>query len=266
MHSRQPVIFVSHGSPTFVLEDNRTVQFWRSLPELLPEQPKMILAISAHWEHNRLSLCGGGAEPRIQHDFFGFPLELYEEKWELPDSTAAGDWLLDRLHSLLLEDIEHEPNRPLDHGVWVPGKVMWPRLAMPVLQLSLVKMLPPSVYVDIGRRLQELRNDGVLILGSGGITHNLGRVAFSNVAAVPEAWATTFVEAVESLLAARDYEGLARPLSLPYGRECHSTLEHFLPLLLVAGAAGSETMRPLHRAWAYGSLGLHAYGTIDSKV
>lgn len=266
MRARQPVMFISHGSPTFVREDNSTVRFWRSIPGLLPEPPKMVVIISAHWEHSGLSLCGGTPENRIQHDFFGFPLELYEERWELPDSTAAGDWLLGRLRSLLLEDIELEPGRPLDHGVWVPGKVIWPKPAMPIVQLSLVRMLPPRVYVDIGRRLQELRDDGVFILGSGGITHNLRHGSFVNNTAVTEPWAMAFVEAVESALAVGDYETLARPMSLPSGPDCHPTLEHFLPLLVIAGAAGVETLQPLHRAWLFGSLGLHAYGTINSTV
>lgn len=254
---RQPALFLSHGAPTFMLEGNATTRFWQSLLKLLPAKPRAILCVSAHWDAPQLRISGTLGKTGIQHDFYGFPSELYDITWREHEVAVTSAWLLHRLGELDVAVVED--NRPKDHGVWVPLKTAWQAPDFPVYQLSLSLAQGLGSHWALGQKLQALRDEGVLIIGSGGITHNLRALDWNAAedSAVP--WAAAFVEAAERAITAKDRDALCQPWELAYGRECHPTLEHYAPLLITLGAAGGEPVRAIHRSWMYGSFALNAY-------
>lgn len=255
---RQSALFLSHGAPTFMLEENATTHFWQSLPTLLPANPRAILCVSAHWDAPQLRISGTLGKTGIQHDFYGFPKKLYDISWDEHENHETAAWLLRRLSELKVDVVEDI--RPKDHGVWVPLKMAWPVPDFPVYQLSLSMAQGLDSHWSLGQKLQALRDDGVLIIGSGGITHNLHALEWSAAEDRAVPWATAFVEAVEQAIARNDRAALCNPWQLPFGKECHPTVEHYAPLLVVMGAASGEPVKALHRAWRYGNFALNAYG------
>lgn len=255
---RQPALFLSHGAPTFMLEENATTRFWQSLPARLPEKPRAVLCVSAHWDAPQLHISGTLGKTGIQHDFYGFPKALYDIGWDEHEDEETAAWLLTRLRELKVEVVED--NRPLDHGVWVPLKTAWPAPDFPVYQLSLSLAQGLHSHWALGQRLQALRDEGVLIIGSGGITHNLRALDWNAAEETAESWAAAFVDAVEQAITGNEREALCNPWQFPSGKECHPTVEHYAPLLVALGAADGETVRALHRSWMYGTFALNAYG------
>lgn len=261
-----PVLFLSHGPPTYALEQNPTTRHWARLPERLPAPPKAILCISAHWDTRAPQIAGGAAHPPIQHDFYGFPPELYHVTWS---PKGSGDWA-ERIADVCgdggPDTVLVDPSRPLDHGVWVPLRAAWARPPVPVLQLSLCTGKGGPWHLDLGRRLAPLREEGILIVASGGIVHNLSRLAPGTPDGTAAPWARRFVDAFEAALAKADEALLTDPWRLPHGREAHPTLEHYDPMLVALGAAGEEPLVPIHRAWTQATLALHSYATPTLKA
>ena len=255
---RQPTMFLSHGAPTFMMEENATTRFWQHLPATLPEVPRAVLCISAHWDKPQLSISGTQGKTGIQHDFYGFPKQLYDIGWSEHEDKATAIWLLQSLHKLGVEVIEE--SRPMDHGVWVPLKTLWPEPAFPVYQLSLSLSQGLDSHWALGKKLSALRDEGVLIIGSGGITHNLRALDWHAPEETAVPWATEFVAAVEQAIENNNHDALCNPLQFPYGKESHPTIEHYAPLLVVMGAAEGEHVQALHHSWMYGTFALHAYG------
>jgi 4,5-DOPA dioxygenase extradiol len=170
---RMPVLFVGHGSPMNAIEDNAWSRGFRKLGELLP-QPKAILSVSAHWYVPGTFLTGD-ERPRTIHDFGGFPRELYEQQYPAPGSVE----LAQRVSRLVGRGASLRTDWGLDHGTWSVLKYLRPEADVPVVQLSIDGRLPPEGHLAIGRALTPLREEGVLILGSGNVTHNL-RHAFAS--------------------------------------------------------------------------------------
>jgi 4,5-DOPA dioxygenase extradiol len=255
---RQPALFLSHGAPTFMLEENATTRFWQSLTARLPQKPRALLCVSAHWDAPQLHISGTLGKTGIQHDFYGFPKALYDIGWDEHEDEETAAWLLARLRELKVDVLED--NRPLDHGVWVPLKTMWPAPEFPLYQLSLSLAHGLDSHWDLGLRMRALRDDGVLIIGSGGITHNLRALDWhaAEESAVP--WAAAFVDAVELAISHNDRGALCNPWQFPSGKECHPSVEHYAPLLVALGAADGEAVQTLHRSWMYGTFALNAYG------
>lgn len=165
---RMPVLFVGHGSPTNAIEDNEFTRGWRDIARTLP-RPKAILCISAHWE-TRGALVTATDEPRTIHDFGGFPRELYEARYPAPGSS----WLArETCRIVKTADVGLDHEWGLDHGCWVPLRWMFPEADIPVVELSLDYSKPAQAHYDLARELAPLRDDGVLIVGSGNIVHNL---------------------------------------------------------------------------------------------
>ncbi|RME81435.1 MAG: dioxygenase, partial [Zetaproteobacteria bacterium] len=252
-----PVFFISHGAPTHAVADSAAARFWARIPEMLDAPVRCVLVVSAHWEARALTLAGRTASPRIQHDFYGFPETLYRLSWPLPDGRETGEWLKARLVEIL-EDVQEDPSRLLDHGVWVPLMRAWPKMPYPVFQLSLVAGWRGEDYLRLGAHLGALREEGVLLVGSGGIVHNLAELDRRHSLAEPAHWAQAFVQAVEVALASRDTEALLDPWALPHGRRAHPTREHYWPLLVALGAAEGP-MVAWFRAWEMGTLAMHAF-------
>ena len=249
--------FLAHGAPTHALAEGPVAAFWRSLPKRLAARPRAVLVISAHWEAPVPTLAGHTKAPRIQHDFYGFPKELYRIRWALGDARAAGREVGKSLRHAGVE-VAEAPERPLDHGVWVPLVRAWPEDPPPVLQLSLVAGWEGEDYWALGERLRALCEAGVLVIGSGGLVHNLAEVdpeAPPNAAA---AWAEAFLQSLLEALAARDLAQLWNPWRLPHGRRAHPTREHYWPWLVIAGL-GRGALSPLFARWEWSALAMHAF-------
>jgi len=255
---RLPTLFLSHGAPTFLLENNATTRFWQSLPDIIPGQPRAILCISAHWDAAQFRLSGTTGKTGIQHDFYGFPESLYDITWPEQNDDEISACLKQRLREAAIDVVED--SRAKDHGVWVPLKFSWPEPAFPVYQLSLSLSRGVDSHWTLGKKLSELRNEGVLIICSGGITHNLRSLNWNAPDGSVEPWARDFVEAVEHAIASNDRVALCKPWSFPGGKEAHPTVEHYVPMVVMMGAADGDLVKNIHRSWMYGNFSLNAYG------
>jgi len=250
-----PAIFVAHGAPTYALEDNAATRFWAAIPGLLPKPPKVILVLSGHWESPTPKLSSSIS---IQHDFSGFPADVYRLDWRLHDDPALAAWMLGELAQLGIK--AESENRPLDHGVWVPLKAAWPEPAFPIFQLSLGSTESPAGHIELGRKLASLRQAGVLVIGSGGISHNLGRIDWQAQENEANGWAVEFMQSFEEAVSRNNIEALSQPWQFPHGREAVPTLDHYLPFLVILGMAAADKLAPIHKGWGFGTLAMHSYG------
>ncbi len=231
---RMPVLFVGHGSPMNAVEDNVWSRGFQTLGILLP-RPKAILAISAHW-FVRGTFVTGNDRPETIHDFGGFPDQLFQMQYPAPGSADLAGRIV---HLLGSGRASVRQDWGLDHGTWSVLHHLRPAADVPVVQLSIDAGLPLAGHLDLGRALAPLRDQGILIMGSGNVTHNL-RHAMSSYAGgdvSTPAWAKSFDADVESASIQRDGAFLIRAVQGDAGRMCHPTLDHFLPLLYALGAA-----------------------------
>ena len=228
-----PTGFVGHGAPTNALNDARGAT-WRDWSAALP-RPTAILSISAHYEQAPPSLGATRTVPLI-YDFWGFPEPLYEIAYPAPGAPN----LADRVEALIGSSmtVVREEARGLDHGTWVPLLHMYPNADVPVLQLSLPWTNDPRRMFELGRELAPLRDEGVLILGSGNLVHNL-RAADWSSGPTPE-WAAEFDHWVAETLTEDRDDALQDYRHNPLAGMCHPTQEHFVPLLVAAGAASEH--------------------------
>jgi 4,5-DOPA dioxygenase extradiol len=255
---RAPVLFVSHGSPTEALEvDDWTeaiARFGRATP-----RPIAIASISAHWETHRAIGVTSSASPDTIHDFYGFPAPLYRIQYPAPGEPALAARIVERLQDAGFE-AALDPVRGLDHGTWSPLLHAWPLADVPVVQVSLPATLPAEL-LRFGAALAPLRDEGVLLLASGGAVHNLGEVAFDDKDRAPRGWATEFDGWVAARVAELDTAALARwKAEAPNPERAHPTTEHFDPLLVAVGArAHGDTPETLHEGFTYGCLSMRSF-------
>lgn len=257
-----PSVFVSHGSPTTALTDTPAHRFLMGLGAALP-RPSAILCVSAHWE-SEAPTVSTALSPETIYDFYGFPDELYRLSYPAPGAPELATRTVEVLRAAGFA-CEVDPDRGLDHGAWVPLLLSYPEAGVPVTQLSVQHHLGPAHHEAIGRALAPLRAEGVLVLGSGNITHNLkdalGRLRGGPGAdlSTPE-WAGAFDAWVAERVEAGGFEELADYRALaPHAEVAHPRDEHFLPLLTAAGAGGGVPGRALHRGFELGSLSMAAY-------
>jgi 4,5-DOPA dioxygenase extradiol len=248
-----PTLFVSHGSPMLFLEKDLPARgFLATLGSLVP-RPKAIVAVSAHWntEQPAVSLT---AKPETIHDFYGFPEALYRLHYDAPGAPQIADRVAELTGAVRAE-------YGLDHGAWVPAMLGWPAADIPIFQLAIQPYKNPAHHIALGRKLSALREEGILVMGSGGATHNLRRLVRGQHDLPPEPWARQFDEWVADKVAQGDEAALANYRSeAPYAREAHPTDEHFLPLHVAYGAAGEGARgKALHRSFASGNLSMAAY-------
>jgi 4,5-DOPA dioxygenase extradiol len=233
--NKTPALFVSHGSPLLAI-DSQAGETFRHWGQSL-SKPRALLVFSAHWETPQLAFGETVEHDNLIYDFSGFPPELYELQYPAPGAP----WLIEPIEELLGPEMPlSQTNRGLDHGVWVPLLRMWPQADIPILQMSLPhtlsnKPVSNQALFDLGRRLAPLREQGIMIIGTGVITHNL-REAFTGSHSEPPLWATSFDGWVKQTLQ-QDRRLLAGWEQAPYAQQNHPTPEHFLPLLIAAGAA-----------------------------
>ena len=246
--TRMPTYFIPHGGgPCFFMDPrpgtpedtwDRMADFLKNLPEDLPEPPKAVLIISAHWLTDVPTMITT-EKPKLYYDYYGFPPHTYELTWP---ATTSG-WLAERTKDLLTEagyEVAEETERGLDHGVFVPFKLIYPDADIPILQLSMLNTDNADAQIRYGQALSALRDEGVLIIGSGLSYHNLRQFYHQPFTTNPDSvtfdnWLTSAATDDESR-----NEKLASYLSAPAIRESHPTVEHLLPIMIAAGAATGD--------------------------
>ena len=254
-----PALFVSHGSPAFPLSDVPARRFLEGLAIDLGERPRAILVVSAHWETDEPTVNVVEVNATI-HDFYGFPEELYEIRYPAPGSADLAMQVRALLSSGGLP-VQVDSDRGLDHGAWVPLRLAFPAADIPVVQLSVQTHLGPDHHYRLGRLLAPLRDQGVLIVGSGSFTHDLSsfREYRDAIDAAEPDWVTRFADWMEQAL---DEERLAELLDYrrlaPEAARNHPTEEHLLPLFVAIGA-GQERVRHLHRSATHGILRMDVF-------
>lgn len=236
MTERMPAIFFGHGNPMNALVQNAYTRAWSSMGNAIP-RPQAILAISAHWYVPGTAVTNA-AVPRTIHDFGGFPQELYQVEYSAPGSPE----LAARVRELLVPNLVELDNRwGLDHGTWSVLCHVFPKADIPVVQLSIDETRSPADHYELGKRIASLREEGVLIIGSGNLVHNLHTYAWGRHEVEPFEWAVRFENRARELLRNGDhkplidYEGLG-----PDARLSIPTPEHYLPLLYVLGVRGKN--------------------------
>jgi 4,5-DOPA dioxygenase extradiol len=257
MSKRMPVVFVSHGAPDALIKAPDAVECWRDIGRHIPE-PSAILVVSAHWQAHYATTSRSDAPDTI-YDFSGFSPELYRMSYPAPGAPALAEKVTARLSAAGIRAETHL-NWGLDHGAWVPLSAMYPKADIPVTQLSLVEDGGPAAHFAIGTALAALRDEGVLIVASGAITHNFSWLNWhATPDQPPSSPAYEFSEWVANRLAARDLPALLNYRSAPNGEAAHPTEEHFMPLFVALGAAMDDTPIRHRPNFSYGALAMDAY-------
>ena len=253
MKKRMPVLFVGHGSPMNAIEDNEFSRAWTELGKTL-EKPKAILSISAHW-FSRGTKVNDSLNPAMIYDMYGFPNELYQLKYPAPGSPE----LAMHARDLIGDFVTIDNNWGLDHGTWSVLHRLFPAADIPVVQLSVSAMLSPAEHYEIGQKLRSLRNEGVLVFGSGNIVHNLSRVDWRMTDGQP--WAQEFDQYIHRAVTSGRHQdvidyasvGDAAQLSVP-------SMDHFAPLLYVLGASDADDqVRVMSADCTLGSMSMTSY-------
>lgn len=250
-----PSLYISHGSPMLALEPGASGPALKALADALP-LPAAILVVSAHWESDRL-LLSSAAKPETWHDFYGFPPPLYAVQYPAPGAPELAEELAQLLSEAgLPAGVDSE--RPFDHGTWVPLSLMYPEADIPVVQLSLPTRLGPAFQTRIGRALADLRRRGILLIGSGSITHNLGELDWRAGPEMVTPWAKEFRDWMVEHLAADDEAALHDyRRQAPHAARNHPRDEHLLPLYFARGAGCRFGL--VHSGFTLGALGMDIY-------
>ena len=255
-----PAAFLGHGSPMNAIERNRYTEAWREFGATSPK-PTAVLAISAHWYVNAVAVTAMPS-PRTIYDFSGFPPEL--SRFHYP---VVGDPGLARRVGALLgehEVLQDENQWGIDHGTWSVLCHVFPQADVPVVQLSIDARLAAAEHVEIGRRLAPLRDEGVMIVGSGNVVHHLGRISWGREG-FGEPWAIEFDEAVRELAESDDPARVIDVLGRPDAHLSVPTPEHFLPVAYIAGlaSAANRPLRTLVAGCEMGSLSMRSFVLAD---
>lgn len=250
-----PSLFISHGSPMLALQPGASGPALQRMAADLP-RPRAIVVMSAHWESREL-LVSGSPAPETWHDFGGFPRELFAVQYPAPGDPALAQQIVELLAADGLPACL-DNQRPFDHGTWVPLSLMYPAADIPVVQVSLPSHLGPALQTRIGQALRSLREQGVLLIGSGSITHNLGELDWRAGPQSIEPWAGDFRDWVVDKLSAQDETALHDyRKQAPYAERSHPSDEHLLPLYFARGAGGEFSIA--HQGFTLGALGMDIY-------
>jgi 4,5-DOPA dioxygenase extradiol len=230
---RLPAFFVGHGSPMNALASNAITRGWRAMAEAIPK-PRAIVSVSAHW-YAPGGRVTANQQPRTIHDFGGFPRPLYEVQYPAPGMPE----LAARVRDLLVpKEVDLDLRWGLDHGTWSVLVHMYPDASVPVIQLGLDETLAPEEHFALARRLRPLRTEGILVLGSGNVVHNLHAYAWGDHRIEPYDWGVRFEQRIRELMAAGDFESIARYEQMGQDAILSAPMpDHFLPLLYALAQA-----------------------------
>lgn len=281
---RQPAIFMSHGGgPGFFMDgsgslfedidmNSKPKKFFEDLSSLLPQQPRAIVVVSAHWEEDEFTVSYQDPSTSLIYDYYGFPRETYAPyiTYKAPTDIAVAEEISKRLEE---NHITFERmNRGWDHGVFLPMKLAFPEANIPIVQVSLKIGLDPAEHVKLGKALSSMREDNILLIGSGSMTHNLGEMR-SQASNSPAKWALDFTEWTKNKLEALNNENISEieydlmhiMEKAPYAKRCHPRTEHLVPLFFAFGAGTAKSQdtkikcRCVFSSMAAGSLSLDTY-------
>ena len=261
--THMPTLFVSHGAPLFALEPGETGPALAQWARAHADAPRAVVIMSPHWMA-RTPMVMTNAAPTTWHDFGGFPRPLYSLQYPAAGNPVLAQRVLDLLEAAGIA-AQADAQRPFDHGTWVPLMHLYPQANIPVVQVALPLGYGPREVYAMGQALQALRGEGVLVMGSGAMTHNLGEFGAYG-GGVPAPYAVEFSRWVESAVARGDRTALLNYRELaPHAHRAHPTEDHFLPLFFALGAAdwGQEEAAPaldyLSREILYGMLAMDAF-------
>lgn len=250
-----PSLFISHGSPMLALEPGASGPALARLAAQLP-RPRAIVVMSAHWETTELRVTSN-PHPPTWHDFGGFPAALYAVQYPAPGDPQLAEQVRQRLNEAGLPTTL-DAKRPFDHGAWVPLSLMYPAADIPVVQVSLPSQHGPAYQQQVGQALAALREEGVLLIGSGSITHNLRELDWRAGPESVEPWALAFRDWMIDKLAAGDTPALHDyRRQAPFAVRNHPSDEHLLPLYFARGAG--ERFATEHQGFTLGALGMDIY-------
>ena len=238
MTNVMPAIFFGHGNPMNALQDSEWTRAWAAIGKNLP-RPHAVLCISAHW-YLPATLVTAMTSPRTIHDFGGFPRELYQVQYRAPGDPK----LARRIQEMLMpSQVELDYSWGLDHGTWSVLLHVFPEADVPIVQLSIDETQPASFHFELGKRLAHLRNEGVLIVGSGNLVHNLHAYAWGKHVPEPYDWAVRFETLAKELMMAGEFDALTNYEAL--GRDAQlaiPTPDHYLPLMYVLGTMNKDDL------------------------
>ena len=250
---KMPVLFIGHGSPMNAIEDNTITQQWKMLGKAIPK-PKAILSISAHW-YTGASYVQDVQQPKQIYDMYGFPAQLYEIKYHVPGSPRLSRFA----QELLGSTVSVNNSWGIDHGTWSVLVHLYPACDIPVVQLSINGNLTPKEYFAMGQALQPLRNEGILILGSGNIVHNLSMIDWDNAGGFQ--WADAFDKWVQECIEEKDMDQLFQYTKQPNAWQAVPTSEHIDPLFYCLGAVENTQydLRIINDFRVLGSMSMTSY-------
>jgi len=254
--STTPALFIGHGSPMNTLERNGFTDAWRAFGSNLP-RPRALLVISAHWFFGATAVTAM-SKPRTIHDFYGFPKELFDFDYPAPGAPEIAAEVAEAVKPTWC-GLDHD-QWGLDHGTWSVLAHMYPDADLPVIQLSINALKPLEYHFELGTKLASLRHRGIMVVGSGNVVHNLGRLQWDKPDAAFD-WNERFDEAVVQQLSDQPAE-LLRLLEHPDYRAAVPTPDHFIPLIYLAGMAAQQSLPldALVRGYSMGSISMTCYG------
>lgn len=252
--NRMPALFIGHGSPMNAVSENRYTKVWEALGQSLPK-PKAILMVSAHW-YTRGTAITAMEKPKTIHDFGGFPDALYQVQYPALGSPELAGQIADLLLPLSIY-LDHD-EWGLDHGAWEILVRMYPEADIPVVQLSIDGTKPLAWHLDMGRKLAGLREQGIMIIGSGNVVHNLREMNWQNAEVEAYPWARSFEQFIcDNLRSQESPHPLTQALEREDGKRSNPSAEHFLPLLYILGTwNGEETISTPTEGIVSGSLSM----------
>lgn len=249
-----PGLFISHGSPMLALNPEQVGPALERLSHNLPK-PQAIIIMSAHWESQDLEVATS-IRPETWHDFRGFPDALYEIRYPAPGQPELAEKILQLFAEAGL-NAHANSTRPRDHGVWMPLLHMYPEADIPVVEISLPMSMAADEIYKIGRVLAPLREQQILLIGSGSITHNLRELSWNRQPAPVPEWASEFRNYVVNKLGHSDFNAVLDWNTIPHVERNHPTLEHFAPIFFAMGTGNRFSI--VHSSFSMGSLGMDIY-------
>jgi 4,5-DOPA dioxygenase extradiol len=261
-----PAVFVAHASPMLAVESEGHARALRAFGERFPD-PEAIVVLSAHWEAPAPVRVTSSPRPPLIYDFGGFPRALYELRYPAPGSPSLAREIVERLDGAGVSAVD-EPRRGWDHGVWVPLLHLYPDAAAPVVEVSLPLPREPQDVLAIGRALAPLRERGVLLLGSGGIVHNLRLARLDRKDAPFDQWARRFDDWVRERVARRDVAELADyRAKAPHAELGAPESEHFDPIFFPLGAASQDdVLEEIDHGFEHANLSLASYAFVPARA